>query len=272
MAPSKTQKIIKDTSGNEVVMIRIDKTLKEIIDEKPSSRWDVDYWHPKYDKVLLEIHNHKVIPLSNFIKQTVSGFRGKTEYLDKGGIQSIEAVSILANGVGIDPLLSRQVKKGGRFDAPSRRTKLHDLLFVRSGVGTSGRSVLVTKSSENMIIGGHILRVVLNGEIEPGYIQVYLKTHFGWEMLDRVRVGVGAMVLDESDVCALPIPILSDSIRKHISKKFLEMTIIFDKAIEFKKSSNQAEYKKNLAKAEKMLKDLIARTEAVIRGEREDVI
>ena len=39
-----------------------------------------------------------------------------------------------------------------------------------------------------------------------------------------------------------------------------------------KKNNQEAEYKKNIEIAEKMLKDLIAKTEAVIRGERKDVI
>lgn len=49
MAHSKTQKIIKDTEGNEVVMLRADKTLKEMMEREPQSRWDVKYWHPNYD-------------------------------------------------------------------------------------------------------------------------------------------------------------------------------------------------------------------------------
>lgn len=42
--------------------------------------------------------------------------------------------------------------------------------------------------------------------------------------------------------------------------------------MEGKKKSNEAAYRKNIETAEKMLKDLIARTETVIRGERKDVI
>ena len=41
--------------------------------------------------------------------------------------------------------------------------------------------------------------------------------------------------------------------------------------MEAKAKGDEAGYKKNIETAEAMLKDLIARTEAVIRGEREDV-
>jgi len=39
-----------------------------------------------------------------------------------------------------------------------------------------------------------------------------------------------------------------------------------------KKNNNEAEYKKNIEIAEKMLKDLIVKTGAVIHGERKDII
>ena len=42
--------------------------------------------------------------------------------------------------------------------------------------------------------------------------------------------------------------------------------------MEGKEKSDEGAYKNNIETAEKMLKDLIARTEAVIRGERKDVI
>ena len=50
------------------------------------------------------------------------------------------------------------------------------------------------------------------------------------------------------------------------------MSKYHDRAMEAKKKGNDAEYKKNIEIAEKMLKDLIAKTEAVVRGERKDVI
>lgn len=50
------------------------------------------------------------------------------------------------------------------------------------------------------------------------------------------------------------------------------MSAYHDKAMEGKKKSDEDAYKKNIETAEKMLKDLIARTEAVIRGDKKDVI
>ncbi|MBI2444491.1 MAG: hypothetical protein HYV42_04605 [Candidatus Magasanikbacteria bacterium] len=272
MSKKNLVQITTDEKGREIVMVRVDKTLEELMEEKPTSRWNVNYWHSSYEGIIEQIKKFKSLPLDNYISKTVSGYRGKTEFVKKGGVQSIEAVSILASGTGVDPYLSRQVKIGGVFDSESRRTKSGDLLFARSGVGTAGRSALVTDSSDDMVIGGHILKVELNNKIPAEYIQAYLKTSYGWQMLDRVRAGVGALVLDEADVRAILIPILSNGVISNIMSEFKKVATYHDKAVEAKKKGNDPEYKENIETAERMLKDLIAKTEAVIRGEKKDVI
>src|SRR3989344_2353722 len=45
MDKSKFVQITKDQTGKEIVMVRVDKTLKEMMGEKPSGRLDVEYWH-----------------------------------------------------------------------------------------------------------------------------------------------------------------------------------------------------------------------------------
>jgi len=272
MSKKNLVQITTDEKGREIVMVRVDKSLKEMMEEKPTSRWNVNYWHPSYEDIVKVIKKFDSFPLDNFISKTVSGYRGKTEYVKTGGVQSIEAVSILSSGVGVNPYLSRPVKVGGVFDGASRRTKISDLLFARSGVATAGRSALVTKSSEDLVIGGHILKVELNGKLPAEYIQTYLKTFFGWEMLDRVRAGVGALVLDEADVRAILIPILPKQIISNIVTDFKKISSKHDKAIEAKKKGDDKKYSMNIETAEKMLKDLIAKTEAVIRGGKKDII
>jgi hypothetical protein len=50
------------------------------------------------------------------------------------------------------------------------------------------------------------------------------------------------------------------------------MAVYHNKAMEAKAKGNKAGYGKNIEIAENMLRELIAKTEAVIRGERKDVI
>ena len=50
------------------------------------------------------------------------------------------------------------------------------------------------------------------------------------------------------------------------------MSKFHDKTMEAKKKGDEKGYKENLEIAEKMLRDLIEKTEQVIRGEKDDVI
>ena len=62
-----------DEKGREIVMVRVDKTLKELMDEKPESRWDPKYWHPRYEKLIDEFkkRNNIIKNLSDFISDKI---------------------------------------------------------------------------------------------------------------------------------------------------------------------------------------------------------
>jgi len=81
------QKIIKDKNGNEQIMIRVDKTLKTMFDDEPSSRWDVKYWHPKYEKIMQMISSRwEVKKLGEFITFITYGQVGSRKYDPKGSV------------------------------------------------------------------------------------------------------------------------------------------------------------------------------------------
>lgn len=255
---------------NDFVTVRVDKTMLDFFSVKPSSRWDPEFWDSKHDKTLSSLKKYTFKPLKEYVEFAVCGYRGKTEFTKKG-IPCIEARCILSSGTGIDVSLGRNVPINGKGDRPDKRTKLNDLLFVRSGVGCAGRTAIVSESSKNCVLGGHIFRVVLNG-IEPAVVHIWLKTSFGQNVLNRLKAGVSALVLDEGDIKSIPIPVFPEIIKKHIDNTYKKIAIYHDKAMEAKAEGNEAKFRKNIEKAEMMLKDLIARTEAVIRGDLEDVV
>src|SRR3989344_81964 len=56
-----------DEKGKEIVMVRVDKTLKEIMEEKPSSRWDPEYWHPDFQNLMEKISdNYELKKIGDF--------------------------------------------------------------------------------------------------------------------------------------------------------------------------------------------------------------
>lgn len=257
----------KKVYSNDFVMARVDKAVGDLFAEKPSTRWDPGYWDPKHE--ISTIVKYKLIPLENYIDFSICGYRGKTEFTKKG-IHCIEALCILPSGTGIDVGLGRNVPIAGKADNPNKRTQSNDLLFVRSGVGCAGRTAVVSDRSSDCVLGGHVFRVVLK-DIESSVVHIWLKTTIGQAILNKLKAGVGALVLDEADIKSIPVPELPQKLRKHIEAGYKKMAAFHDKAMEAKAKGDDAACKKNLETAEAMLKDLIARTEAVIRGEREDV-
>ncbi len=61
-------KIINDSQGQEVAMVRADKTLREMMEEK---HWDPKYFDPKTEEILFGLSKtkYKILNLSNFIPE-----------------------------------------------------------------------------------------------------------------------------------------------------------------------------------------------------------
>jgi len=258
-----------DEKGREIVMVRVDKTLKEMMEEKPESRWDPKYWHPKYDEVI------SGEPIDNFIPHGSEGITygaiitGKKNKHMPDGVPVIGAEQIKLTGLNL--LDCERTKKDSSWDPERSRVYTNDLVFVRSGVGSLGKSTLyLGKAYIN--VGCFVDRIKLKG-LSPFYVDVYLKSQQGKLQIERLNAGVtGTTNISFDQIKSIKIPVLPKKIQKNIESKYKEMSKYHDKAMETKKKGDDAEYKKNIETAEKMLKDLIAKTEAVIRGERKDVI
>ena len=106
----------------------------------------------------------------------------------------------------------------------------------------------------------------------PFVLDTFFKTKFGQAQFNKYKTGVAFNSLSNDEIRYLLVPIFSEPLVAEIESEYKKMSKYHDKAMEAKKNNNEAEYKKNIETAEKMLKDLISKTEAVIRGERDDVI
>lgn len=261
--------IIKDESGKEAVMVRVDKTLKEMMEEKPSSRWDTEYWHPKFDAL------SSGDPLGEYIPDGSRGITygaiitGKKNKHDEKGIPVIGAEQILFTGINLTD--SEKTSPNSPWDPERSRAYERDLVFVRSGVGSLGKSA-VYLGKDYINVGCFVDRIHLEN-ISPLYVDVFLKTRFGKLQIERLYAGVsGTTNISFDQIKSIKISVLPEKVQKNIEAEYKKMSAFHDKAMEAKKKGDEAGYKKNIETAERMLRDLIARTEAVIRGEREDVI
>ena len=265
-------KIIKDKKGNELIMLRVDKTVKEMMEEKPSSRWDANYWHPKYSTLEKE-SKFKIQRLGDFIDFITYGViltEAQRAFANKG-IFYISSTTVTFTGINfyLNPLF---VSSNDPRNKENKKPQKYDLIFNRSGVGTLGRQCVFLYDSRQWTVSDDTDIIRLKG-INPFYISVYLKSKYGHLEIEQKSRGVSGLIkINFDDVGAIRVPVLPDEVQKRVEQGYFKMSKFHDKAMEAKKRGDEKAYKENLARAEKMLRDLIAKTEAVIRGERKDVI
>lgn len=268
MNNSQSVQITKDQTGKEIVMVRADKTLKEMMEEKPSSRWSANYWHPKYDELINIIRRHKTFFLDEYRSELKSGYRSGGVKFSTEGIPYLQVRNILDTGVD---LINADLIPS---DSPARQTNkkivFGDLLLNRSGEGSVGR-LTVFLSQQEAYVGGHVYRFSVKN-MSAIYLTVFLKTIFGKGQIHRFESGVsGKTEIDLEEILHIEIPFLQDEV-EDIESEYKKMSNYHEKAMEAKKKGNEVGYKNNLDTAEKLLKELISKTEAVIRGERENIL
>lgn len=256
------QKIIKDKKGNEQIMIRVDKTLKEMLEEKLSSRWDVKYWHPKYEKIMQAISNKwDVDELGDYIHFITYGQVGSRKYDPKGDVFYIQTKNILNTGISYHEKFAK-VKENSHNDPARSRLKKRDLLLANAGMGAIGKAaIFLNRDRVNISQDLDILRFK---KISPFYVLIFLKTIFGNSQLWRRTRGVGAPKLPFDEIKHIQIPIIDEDIQKDMEKKVILIHALHNEAIGGTVQSK--DNKKKLQKAEKLLANLIEKTEAVIRG------
>ena len=89
---------------------------------------------------------------------------------------------------------------------------------------------------------------------------------------EKIENGVGQPNLSEDELYQILVPRIPDKIQDNIESYYKKMSEYHDNAMEAKLNNNEAGYKKNIEMAESMLNELITLTEAVIKGERKDII
>lgn len=256
---------------NDFVMVRVDKTDRDLLNEKPAGRFDPQYWEITFQSLLETMSGkHSTKLFGDFIDFITYGQVGNRIYSKKGIVRYIQTINITLTG--IDYFIKEAFIDEGSHNDPERsRIKYKDVLLGNAGMGGLGKCIIFLSCSDKVNISQDIdiLRVK---NINPFYITVFLKSEFGNSQIWIRSKGVGAPKLPFDEIKAIKIPIVPDTVQSHIESEYKKMSFYHDKAMEAKSKGNEADYKENIEIAELMLKDLITKTEAVIRGEREDVV
>lgn len=264
---SNTKQFIDEKEG---LMIRVDKTIGDLNSEKPSSRWDPSYWHPNYEKLLKEIRTtFECTDFGDYIDVITYGQVGKRVLDPNGSVAYIQTINMISTGIDYDKKQAR-IKLNSHNDPERSRIVKEDILFGNAGAGGLGKVTISLSNTPTNI--SQDIDLIRMKNINPYYIVIFLKTKYGNKQIWIRSRGVGAPKIPFEEIKAIKIPILPLSIQRNIESEYKKMSAFHDKAMEAKSKKDQVGYEGNIKIAEGMLQDLIAKTEAVIRGEREDVV
>jgi len=279
MSKKNLVQITTDEKGREIVMVRVDKTLKGMMEEKPTSRWSPGYWHPSFDylndlltttdaKSILEIESEKAVIAGDHVRPS----RGEKKGFDlKTGIEYYETAGFLETGYDYSEIKECSSNTYERLKETA--VKKYDILISVAGVGGVGKakSCIVLNEPAKKSCTGDVFSIRLK-KINSIYFYILLKSKIGKGQILKMKNGVSTENLNTKEALAIRVPKIADKVEKNIVYEFNKIISFHNKAMEAKKKGNDIDHKKNIEIAEKMLKNLITKTEAVIRGEQKDVI
>lgn len=279
MNDSKVVQITKDQNGHEVVMVRIDKTLKEMMEEKPFSRLDVNYWHPGWDKVINEFKSSKtekgflgeIANNNEWLISTdhVRASRGEKESLGLP-VEYYSPAGFMFTGYNTSSIPRCSENAFNRMRRA--RPKKDDVLLGGFGMGPTGKSLIIFHNPAEKSIVGNIFILRTKSFYSPYVLDVFFKSRYGQAQFNKYKTGVAFNSLSNDEIRYLLVPIFNVSIIRSIESAYEEVMNYHNVAMEARKKGDEVNYKNNLETAGKLLKELIFRTEAVIRGERRDVL
>ncbi len=257
----------------DFITVRVDKQVLDLFAEKPASRWDPEFWDPKYDQIFSQISGtYKLVTLRELLIIPIIApdhvRASKGEYIDKKYSCEYRTLKDLLftglNYADINYCSDNAFKRLKRS-----QLQIGDILFAGSGVGAIGRVGFVDKVSKKSCVGD--LFIIREAKINSYYLYVFLLTLFGQSQIEKIYHGIQSAKISTPEIAEINIVLIPDKIQTHIESEYKKMATYHDKAMEAKAKGNDPGYKKNIEIAESLLKELIEKTETVIRGERKDI-
>ncbi len=270
--------ITKDQTGKEVLMVRIDKTVKVMLEEKPFSRLDVNYWHPKWDKIIQELKSSKVDKryLFEFFKNDdwlistdhVRASKGEVE-APHLPIEYYSPAGFLFTGYKTSsiPKCSENAFKRMQRARPIK----YDVLLGGFGMGPTGKSLVISHKPSDKAIVGNIFILRVKDGYDPYVLDVFFKSRFGQAQFNKYKTGVAFNSLSNEEIKYIIVPEFANNVVDSIKNSYQKITDVHDKAMFEDDKGNKKAYQDNIELAEKMLKALIKKMEEIIEGKREDV-
>jgi len=123
----------------------------------------------------------------------------------------------------LDPSNKKYLSLIHHGDRITKQLELHENMTLITCSGTIGKVALVGKHWENWAANQHIIRVVPANDEIAGYLNVFLSSEYGYQLITHFTYGSVVDEIDDNHVRQIPIPLLKDkSVQDRINALALE--------------------------------------------------
>lgn len=188
-----------------------------------SGRLDASYHVPIVDAITEHLQKYAeavtTVGDARVSKEVILPGRFKRVYVDEGYGRVLIGGKQLHE---LDP-------SGKKYLSSTKHDKILDRLEVLENTtlitrsGTIGKVALVPKHWEHWIPSDHIIRVVPANKDIAGYLNIFLASDYGFQLITRFTYGSVVDEIDDNHVRAIPVPLLKNhDVQKQINDLALE--------------------------------------------------
>ena len=187
-----------------------------------AGRVDASYHVPIVDEIVahLKMYADEVTTVgdSRISKEVIMPIRFKRVYVDEGHGRVLLGGKQLYE---LDPSGKKYLSTSKHSGIMSKlEVDQNTTLITRSG--TIGKVALVPKHWEHWVPSDHIIRIVPANDGIAGYINIFLSSNYGYELISRYTYGSVVDEIDDNHVRQIPIPLLKN---KDIQSRINELAL-----------------------------------------------
>ena len=189
-----------------------------------SGRLDASYHVPIVEAITEHLRKYAeevtTVGDARISKEVVLPGRFKRVYVDEGyGRVFIGGKQLYE----LDPTNKKYLSNVHHGDRIAKQLELHEDMTLITCSGTIGKVALVGKHWENWTANQHIIRVVPATKDIAGYLNIFLASDYGFQLITRFTYGSVVDEIDDNHVRAIPVPFLkSHDVQKQINDLALE--------------------------------------------------
>ena len=174
-------------------------------------RLDASFHAPLVDRIIAHLQNHAsevtTVADERISRAVILPGRFKRVYVDEGHGR----IFIGGKQIGeLDPSNKKYLSLAFHADRISEELELIENTTLITCSGTIGKVALVPKHWDGWAASQHVIRVIPASVDVAGYLNVFLATDYGRELIKRNTYGAVVDEIDDNHVRSVPVPLLED--------------------------------------------------------------